>query len=933
MGQASSAGAFAGPPGQKLLGRKREQEMLDRLEEAALGGRGGVLVLHGEPGVGKTALLEYAVEAGRAFRIVRTRGVEGETELPYAALHQLCSSNFERIAHLPSPQLNALSVALGLTTGQAPDPLLVGLAVLGLLSEVAAEQPVLCVVDDAHWLDRESARALGFIARRLLADRIALLLATREVGGLLAGLPELQVGDLGNHDSRTLLESVLPARLDEGVLGRILAESHGNPLALLELPRGLTPAQLAGGFGLPAAQPLSDRIQESFVRRLVNLSQSAQRLLLVAAADPIGDPVIVWGAAQMLGISEDALLEVESEGFLTLGTEVSFRHPLVRSAVYQAVGSDERAAVHRALAEATDPDIDPDRRAWHRAQATRRPNDEVAAELEHSAARAQARGGFAAAAVFLERSAVLTVDPTQRTRRALLAADATREVGALDSALSLAALAECGPLDESQRAQLDVLRARVSFATDRGRDAPALLLKAANRLECIDTRRAHDAYLDALTAAMFAGRLANGGGAIEVAKAALEAPRPDALRASDLLLEGLARTMTEGSKAGTPVLKQAIGAFRGEAVGLEEQLPWLWLAGRAAGFIWDYEGWDALTARQVRVIRDEGALSVLPLTLSTRIGVHLFAGELTAAASLLGELDAIADTTESPTVPNGPIAVAAFRAHGEEASQLIDSSVKNLVDRGEGMALSMARWATAVLCNGTGRYGDAFAAAEDALENPYELWFAPWATVELIEAASRTRKHAVAAQALERLVQSTDASGTEWALAVQARCRAVLSDGKAAEDLYREAIDRLMPTALQLDVARTRLLYGEWLRRAQRQRDAREQLRAAHELFSEFGMEGFAGRAEAELRATGEKARKRTVETRDELTPQEERISHLAAEGSTNKEIAAQLYISPATVEYHLRKVYRKYGVTGRTQLARQLIRSTPRSAGRIKGN
>jgi DNA-binding NarL/FixJ family response regulator len=928
MGQSLSAAAFAGSPGQQLLGRKREKEMLDRLEDAALGRRGGVLVVHGEPGVGKTALLEYAVEAGRAFRVVRTRGVEGEMELPYAALHQLCSSNFELIAHLPHPQLNALSVALGLTAGQAPDPLLVGLAVLGLLSEAAEKQPVLCVVDDAQWLDRESARALGFIARRLLADRIALLFAAREVGGLLAGLPELQVGGLGHHDSRTLLDSVLPARLDEGVLARIIAESHGNPLALLELPRGLTPAQLAGGFGLPAAQPLSDRIQESFARRLAKLPRDAQRLLLVASADPIGDPALLRRAAQILGISEDSLLQVESEGFLTLGAEVSFRHPLVRSAVYQAFGSDERATVHRALAVATDPDIDPDRRAWHQAQATRLPDDEVAADLERSAVRAQARGGFAAAAAFLERSAVLTADPAQRGRRALLAADAKREVGALDSALSLAAMAERGPLDESQRAQLDVLRARVSFAADRGREAPPLFLKAASRLERIDARRAADAYLDALTAAMFAGRLAERAGAIEVAKAALDAPRPDALRASDLLLEGLARTMTDGSAVGTPVLKQAIGAFRGEAVGLEEQLPWLWLAGRAAGFIWDYEGWDALTARQVQVIRDEGALSVLPLTLSTRIGVHLFAGDLAAAASLLGELDAIADTTESPTVPNGPIAVAAFRAHGEEASQLIDSSVKDLVSRGEGMTLSMARWATAVLCNGTGRYGDAFTAAEDALENPYELWFSPWAIVELIEAASRTGKHAAAAPALERLVQSTDASGTEWALAVQARCRAVLCDGKAAEDLYHEAIDRLMPTALRLDFARTRLLYGEWLRREQRQRDAREQLRAAYELFFEFGMEGFAGRAEAELRATGEKARKRTVETRDELTPQEERISQLAAEGSTNKDIAAQMYISPATVEYHLRKVYRKYGVTNRTQLARHLLQSTPRSAG-----
>jgi DNA-binding CsgD family transcriptional regulator len=643
-------------------------------------------------------------------------------------------------------------------------------------------------------------------------------------------------------------------------------------------------------------------------------------LLLVASADPVGDPALVWRAARILGISEDAAREAESEGFLNFGAEVTFRHPLVRSAVYQAFGSDAHSEVHRALANATDPEVDPDRRAWHRAQATRMPDEDVAADLERSAVRARARGGFAAAAAFLERSAALTDDPTRRTNRALLAADAKREIGALDAALSLAAMAESGPLNECERAQLDVLRARISFASDRGSDAPPLFLKAANRFARVDVRRARDTYLDALTAAMFAGRLAKEGSASEVAMAALEAARPDEMKGSDLLLEGLARSIVDGSAAGTPLLKEALVAFRNESVALDEQLPWLWLAGRAAGFVWDYEAWDALTARQVKLIRNEGALTTLPLTLSTRVGVHLFAGDLATATSLLDELEGIVEVTESQAVPNGPLAVAVFRAHGDDAPLLIDASVKDIVARGEGMALSMARWATAVLCNGTGRYEEAFAAAKDALENPNELWFSPWASVELIEAASRTKKRAEAALALENLVQSTGASGTEWALGVQARCRAVMCDGRAAEDLYREAIDRLTPTALRLDLARSRLLYGEWLRRELRQRDSREQLRAAHELFSEFGMEGFAGRAETELRATGEKARKRTVETRNSLTPQEERIAELTAQGATNKEIAAQLYISPATVEYHLRKVYRKYGVTGRTQLARRLL-------------
>ena len=933
MGRDLSLSLLTKSPRRQLVGRKREQEILDRLTAAALGGRGGALVLHGEPGIGKSALLEYSVEAGKAFRIVRTGGVEGEMELPYAALFQLCSSSFDLIPQLPDDQRNALSVAFGLSAGVAPDPLLVGLAVLGLFSKAAEKQPLLCMVDDAQWLDRESGRALGFVARRLLADRIALIFAARDVEGILDGLPELQVAALGDRDSRAILRSVMPARLDEGVLGRIIAETHGNPLALFELPRGLTPAQLAGGFGLPTAQqPLSDRIQENFARRFAQVPRDARRFALVASADPLGDPALVLRAAQMLGISEDSAHQPELVGVLSFGTEVSFAHPLFRSAVYRAFGSDEQAEVHRALADATDPDIDPDRRAWHRAQATRLPDEEVAIDLERSASRAQARGGFAAAAAFLERSAVLTVNPTQRTRRALLAADAKRQLGAFDPSLRLAAMAERGPLEESQRAELDLLRARISFANGRGRESPPLFLKAAGRLAPIDARRASDAYLDALTAAMFAGRLTNGTTTVEVAHAALKAPRPAPLRGSDLLLAGLARTITDGSAAGTPILKKAVAAFRDEAVVPGEHLPWLWLAGRAAAFIWDYDAWDAFTARQVQIIRDEGALTGLPLTLSTRVGVHLFAGELATAASLLDELEAVVEVTENRAVPNGPLAVAAFRGHGDQLRTLIEASVKDIVDRGEGMALSMARWATAVLCNATGRYGEAFSAATDALENPNELWFSPWATVELIEAASRTKNRSAAKPALDRLAQGTDASGTEWALAVQARCRALLSDGKAAEDLYREAIDRLKPTPLRFEIARAHLLYGEWLRRERRQRDSREPLRAALELFSEFGMEGFAGRAEAELRATGEKARKRTNEARYELTPQEERISVLAAHGSTNREIAAQLYISLATVQYHLSKVYSKYGVKGRAQLARHLLQFSEPAGEHIEG-
>ena len=608
-------------PGAHLLGRQRERAVLERLLDTARDGHGAVLVVHGDPGVGKTALLEYAVDAGHDFRVVRTAGVEGEMELDYAAVQQLCSTILDFIERLPDPQRNALGVAFGLNAGPAPSPFLVGLAVLGLLSEAAEEQPLLCVVDDAQWLDGASARTLGFVARRLLAERIALAFATRDMGGGLARFPQLAVDPLGRRDARALLESILVARLDESVLERIVAETGGNPLALLELPRGLTPGQLAGGFGLPAL-PLSTGIEQSFRRRLARLPRDARRLLLLAAAEPVGDPALLWRAAQLVGIPETAGHAVESDGLLTLAGAVSFRHPLVRSAVYGAAEPSERREVHRALAEATDPEIDPDRRAWHRAQATSMPDEEVAADLELSAARAQARGGLAAAAAFLERSSVLTPDPARRSARALAAAQAKQQAGALDDALTLVASAEAGPLDELQQAQVDVLRARVSFAEDRGSEAPLLLLAAAERLESQDVPLAREIYLDALTAALFAGRLGGAGDARRIAtaaRAALTSPVPP--RPVDLLLDGLALLVAEGPSAGTPMIRKALSAFQSKKLGTEESLRWLWLAGRAAGFIWDYEGWDSLTTRHIRAAREVGALAQLPLALSTRVGV------------------------------------------------------------------------------------------------------------------------------------------------------------------------------------------------------------------------------------------------------------------------------------------------------------------------
>jgi DNA-binding CsgD family transcriptional regulator len=915
------AASALGVPGEHLLGRRREREAIDRVLAAARDASGGVLVLHGEPGVGKTALLDYAVETANEFRVARANGVEGEMELPFAALQHLCAPFPELLERLADPQRDALAVAFGLSAGPSPSPFLVGLAVLGLLSDAAERQPLLVVVDDAQWLDRGSARALSFVARRLLAERVALLFATRELGHAAAGLPELAVTPLGHRDARTLLESVLSAPLDDAVLERIVIETRGNPLALIELPRGLTPAQLAGGFGLPPAVPLSASIEESFTRRLARLPHDARRLLLVAAADPLGDPALVWSAATRLGIPESAAETVEAEDLLTLAPRVVFRHPLVRSAVYGASGLNERREIHRALAEVTDSDIDPDRRAWHRAQAQPTPDEDLAAELVRSAARAQARGGFAAAAAFLERAAAMTPDVEHRARRSLTAARRKFQAGALDDALQLLTSAETGVLSGLQRAQVDLLRAEIAFAATRGRDAPRLLVAAARQFSALDPIVARETYLEALSAAMFAGRLAGPGASVpDVAQAARAAPPPPhAPRPTDLLLDGLATLFSDGYEAGAPILRQAHLAFDAADMSPTEQLRWKWLATLTSMHLWDDMRWETISERHVQLARETGALGELPLALVMRAYVHLFAGELPAAGSLVEEIQRATEAADAVAVPYGAAGLLALRGRPADATYLIDRSRDELTARGEGVGLSVLDWAEAVLYNGLGRYEDARVAALRAVGHRHALAASNWGMVELVEAAARAGTPDLAADALRRLVDTTAASGTDWALGVAARSRALFLDGAAAEDLYAEATDRLARTRMTFELARAHLVYGEWLRRERRRVDARKELRTAHDLFADFGMAAFAERARIELEATGEHARKRTPATIDQLTPQELQISRLAAQGNTNREIAAQLFISPSTVEYHLRKAFRKLDVKSRVQLAHRL--------------
>jgi DNA-binding CsgD family transcriptional regulator/tetratricopeptide (TPR) repeat protein len=906
-----------------LLDRLPERAALGRLLEAARAGRSGVLVVRGEPGVGKTALLDWAVGAAAGLRVVRVAGVESEMELAFAALQQLCAPMLDQLAGLPAPQRAALGVAFGLDTGAAPDRFMVGLAALSLLSEAAEQEPLLCVVDDAQWLDRASAQALGFVARRLLAEPVALVFAAREPGEEFRGLPELPVGGLGDGDARELLSSAIRGPLDERVRDRIVAETRGNPLALLELPRGVTSAELAGGFGLPGlpgGPGSSGRIEESFRRRLEVLPAATRRLMLVAAAEPAGDPALVWRAAERLGIGAEAVAPAADAGLLTIGERVVFRHPLVRSAVYRAAPAEDRRAAHQALAGATDPRADPDRCAWHRAQATPGPDEEVAAELERSAGRAQARGGLAAAAAFLERSAALTLDPARRAERALAAAQAGYQAGALDAALRLLAAAEAGPLDELQRARADLLRGQIAFSSSRGSDAPPLLLKAAREFEPLDSRLARETYLDALAAATFAGRLALGGGMREVAEAARAAPpappAPGPTRGPDLLLAGLTLLTCEGYPAGAPVLQQAVSAFRGTDVSRDEELRWLWLASRAALIVWDYDGWDVLSDRQVTLARDAGALIALPLAFSMRVTVHLFAGEFTEAASMAAQAESVTEAIGSSIAPYGAVALAAFRGREAQAAQLIRTATDDAERRGEGRALSFIGWAHAVLYNSLGRYEEALAAAQRASEDSPAMHFTSWALVELVEAAVRSAVPGRAAGALQRLAGIAAACGTDWVLGAEARSRALVSDGEAAENLYREAIDRFGRTRLRVDLARAHLVYGEWLRRQRRRRDARDQLGHAYEIFDAVGAVAFAGRARTGLRATGGYARQQTVETPDTLTAQEALIARLAGDGASNPEIAAQLFLSPATVAYHLRKVFTKLGISSRSQLA-----------------
>jgi DNA-binding CsgD family transcriptional regulator/tetratricopeptide (TPR) repeat protein len=898
-----------------LVGRHDERRQLDGLLSVVRSGAGRALIISGEAGIGKTALLDDLALSASEHQVIRIAGVESEMEFAFAALHQICAAVARHLDHIPVPQRDALLIAFGEREGPTPDPFLIGLAVLSLLSEAAESRSLLLLIDDHQWLDRASARVLAFVGRRLVAERIGMVFATRSVAEELMDLPRLAVGRLNADDSRTLLSSVLHSPLDGRIRDQIIAEARGNPLALLEVPRTLTAADLKGGFGLPAA-PLTHSLEGTFRRQIEALPAATRRLLALAAADPAGDPALFWSAADVLGLAADAAEPALDAGLAEIGTRVQFRHPLIRSTAYRCVPLSDRRRIHRALATVTDREVDPDSRAWHLGHAAVGPDDTVADELERSASRVQARGGVSAAAAFLERASTLAADPTRRSALAIDAASALAQSGQLDRARDLLAVADSVPLSDLQQARADLVRAHVALVSTHGNDAAPLLLGAARRLEAIDADLARETYLDAMVAAIFAGRLVVDGGVVEVSEAAGAVTRGlRAPRTGDLLLDGIATQYREGFQKGLPTVVEGLRVY-GQGMTTEQELRWMLLACFAASRVWDLDRHTSLSLRYAELVRDSGAVTHLPLALSSRFVPLLFTGEFQRAARVTDDMCAAIEAMGKNLTPYSSIALAAWRGRDAELEALSEPGRRDAERRGEGHGLTVIAWAEAVAAIGRCDYPQALAAAAYASSYRGDGGASWWTLPELVEAATRLGDTTAALEALDRLADTTTPSGTDWSLGIEARSRALVSEGSTAESLYLEAAERLARAGLRPDLGRTHLLYGEWLRRKRRRVDARVQLRCALDLFESIGMEAFAERTRLELLATGETARRRNVPSSvTQLTPQENQIARLAREGLSNPEIGARLFISARTVQYHLSKVFTKLDIRSRSQL------------------
>jgi DNA-binding CsgD family transcriptional regulator len=909
-----------------LFDRGPEKEALDRVLTGVREGLSGALVVRGEAGIGKTALLEYAVGAAADMQVARAVGIESEMELGFAALHQLLVPFLGRLERLPAPQREALGSAFGLAEGVAADLFLVGLAALTLLADAATKRPLLCVVDDGQWLDLASAGVLGFVARRLFADRIAILFGVREPAErrvTFEGLSDLRLGGMPDHDARELLSSVATGPLDRRTGDRIIREARGNPLALVELGGELAAGARLGDSSLEKPLPLGSKLEERFLRNVRGLPADTMTLLLVAAADPSGDHALLWRAAERLGIGPEAADLPDVARLVVFEPQVAFRHPLIRSAVYHGASSRARRRVHEALAAASDPRLDADRRAWHLALAAAGPDEEIAAELERSADRARGRGGWASGAAFLERSAALTPDPRRRAKRALAAAQAKLVAG--DPVTARALLEQAVPWldDRLAGARARRLEGEIRFGTGQLGESSSILLEAARGFEPLDLRLARDTLVEALEAASFAGRFATRAGVLDVVRA-VPALRPDGksgMTTADFLLGGFAARVEARHGEAAVLFRRAIASLR--AIG---DLRWFGLGCFAASELLDDEARRSLASQWVKLARDQGALTSLPLALTflgeteVRAGrfrsadrIHAEGREISAATGNLG-------MTGQASPPD--LLVMAWRGRETEARSVAAAVMADQTARRVGVGVTYVNVQLTVLEIGLGNYQAALRCALSVTEED-SFYHGTNILPQLVEAAIRSDEPQAAAAALDRLSERALASGAPWALGILARSRALLAERARAEGFYQQAIEHLERSDTAPDLARAHLLYGEWLRRQRRRRDARDQLRTAHEMFESMGADAFAERARVELLATGEHARKRSAETRDELTPQEHRIALLAADGASNQQIAAQLFISSSTVAYHLRKVFRKLHVTSRAQLAQALAGST----------
>ena len=913
----------------RLVDRCVEKKALDALLDSVRAGMSGALVLRGEPGIGKSALLDYAVERAADLQIVRTVAVESEKTLGFAAVHQLLVPLLPVMDRLPEPQRQALGVAFGLVRGPPANPFLVGLAVLTLLSDAAEVRPVLWVMDDAQWLDEESADALSFVARRLLADRVGMLFAVRETTEpdfRLHALPDLRLAGLPASDAYKLLQVSISRPIDAAVAECIVAATGGNPLAVVEAARELTPEQLDGRA--PLAEPLAvgHRLDDLFVRRVRELPPDTQALLLLAAADQPGRGARLWQTAAALAIPESAAVPAEAAGLVVFWPEVRFFHPLVRSAVYYAATPGQRRRAHRVLAAACDPDLDPDGRARHLAAAAAGPDERVAAEQEAAAERAGNRGGYAAAAALLERAALLTPDRGRQAERRLSAAEAHLLAGAVDRAGALLAEATTGLTDPRSSAQATRLDGRIRAACGCVAEAAAELVDAARRLRPLAPQAARDALLSALEATAFAGWAPCGALLQEIARTASDLPPtgdpPDS--AANLLLQAYTARVTGGYAAAVPASRRAVEAFLADDVDPDLALRRLLLAAITAADLMDDGSAERLTARWITCARERGALAKLASAVAFRSAfVDGPEGRLDAAREAESEAHDLAETTHNPAVvpPTGAHTLLTLALSGREAEARATAAAvaRDAPSRGARGEMAMASYFLGVLEISLGNYDSAVRCLELAYTDDTPL-VGTQALPDLVEAATRAGQRDLAERALQRLDDRATATGTALALGLLARSRALLAVPAEARQQYEDALHLLDRTRAAPEVARAHLLYGEWLRRQRRRGEAREQLRTAHDMFDGMGLAAFAERAAAELRATGERARKREAGFPEELTPQEAQIAALVSRGEANREIAAQLFLSPSTVEYHLRKVFRKLGVTSRTQLTRRVL-------------